>query len=435
MAGILVVSLIGKIDIFKTTIIVASGFFLIVLPPLIDRFVSLRVVPYEYIWPKEFIKNMSTFFLFTPKVGLGIRLEIAAILVLASFYVIVKSRSLIRGFLTGILLYLLVGLSVTPRLYLPVPEMTDLVVRQYKHIVYTSFYLVLCAIVSIFFLYRINRAFPKALFNELASFRTIHFVLMVIVGIHLNQTLNFFDFPDYLFILISIVVIVVLWLSTLLTNSVYDLAIDKISNPKRPLVKGVVNPSDYLNLSFVIAVIAIFLSSVLGIVPFIVTFIIIASSIAYSMPPLRLRKRLFGTLFIGWGSSLAFFIGFFCGNKIRDLSITSEAILLAILIFIALSFGSLTKDLKDFQGDVQSGVRTFFTIFGIKKGKLIVSIFLCLSLLIPILLFHKMSDLFFFVIASILTSVLFFVREEVVISYIGYGMVFTYCALRFLGAI
>jgi len=435
MAGILVISLIGKTEIIKTTLIVSSGFFLIIIPPLIDRFILLRGKPYEYILPREFIKNFSTFFLFTDKPGKAILVEIAAILVLASFYVFIKSRSIYRALLTGLSLYVLVGLSATPRLFLPIPSMNNLLIWKSRHIIYLSFYLGLSIILGIFFLYRINKALPKALLKELSSFRTLHFILMVTVGVYFNKNLSFLGFPDFLYILISIILIVIIWLSTVLVNNVYDLPIDRISNPSRPLVKGDISPSLYLSLGLVLSVISLSVSLVLGIIPFISTLLFILSSLAYSIPPLRLRKRLFSTLFIGWGSSLAFLIGYFNHTRISNISISSDALFLALLIFIAFSVGPLTKDIKDYEGDLKHGVKTFFTVYGIEKGTKIVAVLLGISLLIPLLLFHTILDIIFFGLLAFLISLFFYLRGKLVISYSGYGIVFSYCALRVIGII
>jgi 4-hydroxybenzoate polyprenyltransferase len=435
LAGILVISFIGKTEIIKTTLIVSSGFILIILPPLIDRFIYLRNFPYEYILPREFIKNFLTFFLFTPKAGKGIFIEIVGVLVLASFYVLIKSRSLLRALLTGLTLYILVGLSVTPRLFLPIPSMTNILIWHSRHIIYFSFYLGLCIILGIFFLHRINKALPRAFLKELSSFRTLHFILMIIVGVYFNKNLFFSGFPDFLYILTSIVLIVIIWLSTVLINNVYDLPIDKISNPNRPLVKGDISPSLYLNLSFVFSVLALSVSFALGIMPFLLTLISLLSSLAYSMPPLRLRKRLFSTLFIGWGSSLAFLIGYFSHSLISDISISSDALFLALLIFIAFSVGPLTKDIKDYEGDLKHGVKTFFTVYGMEKGTKIVAVLLGISLLVPLLLFHKIMDIIIFVSLSVLISLSFYLRGKLAISYSGYGIVFSYCALRMLGVI
>jgi len=435
MAGILVISLIGKTEIIKTTLIVSSGFILIIIPPLIDRFIFLRSYPYEYILPREFVKNLITFFLSTTKPGLGIMSEIAAILVLASFYVLIKSRSLLRALFTGLVIYLMGGLAATPRLYLPIPSMKNLLIWQSRHIIYFSFYLGLSIILGTLFLYRINKALPKALLKELRSFRTFHFILMVIVGVYFNKKLSFLGFPDFLYIMISIVLIVIIWLSTVLINNVYDLPIDRISNPNRPLIRGDISPYLYLNLGLILSVIALSVSIALWIIPFILTLISLLSSLVYSMPPLRLRKRLFSTLFIGWGSSLAFLIGYFNHTRISNFSISSEALFLALLIFIAFSVGPLTKDIKDYEGDLRHGVKTFFTVYGIEKGTKIVSFFLGVSLLVPLLLFHEIMDIVFFIIASVTISLYFYRRGKLFIPYSGYGIVFFYCAIRFLGII
>jgi len=435
MAGILAISFIGKTEIIKTTLIVSSGYFLIILPPLIDRFILLRRFPYEYILPKEFVKNLITFFLSTTKPGLGIMAEIAAILVLASFYVLIKSRSLLRALLTGLVIYLMGGISAAPRLYLPIPSMKNLLIWQSRHIIYFSFYLGLCIILGILFLYRINKALPKAILKELSSFRTLHFILMVIAGVYFNRTLSFLRFPDFLYILVSIILMVIIWLSTVLVNNVYDLPIDRISNPNRPLARGDIGPSLYLNLGLVFSVIALSVSIALWIIPFILTLISLLSSLAYSMPPLRLRKRLFSTLFIGWGSSMAFLIGYFNHTRISNISISSDALFLALLIFIAFSVGPLTKDLKDYEGDLKHGVKTFFTVYGIEKGTKIVAVLLGISLLIPLLLFHTIMDIIFFGLLSSIISSVFYLRGKLIISYSGYGIVFFYCAIRLLGII
>ena len=140
-------------------------------------------------------------------------------------------------------------------------------------------------------------------------------------------------------------------------------------------------------------------------------------------------------MFIGLGSSLAFFLGYFNRVKIGEISINGDALFLALLIFVALSIGPLTKDLKDYEGDLQFGIKTFFTIYGLEKGRRIVTALLCLSLLIPVLLFHRVYDVIFFVLASASVSLLFYSKSRVVLAYLGYGIVFFYCALRIMNFI
>jgi 4-hydroxybenzoate polyprenyltransferase len=430
LAGILIISFLSRTAIARTTLIVASGFSLFVLPPLVDRWIFLRRVPYDYILPKEFLKNILTFFLFTPKAGIGTIIEIYSMLLLASFYVWTKTRSWRRTVLTGISLYVLVSLAATPRLFFRLPRLTDARFWQSRHIVYIMIYFSLALIASVCFLCRINRALPKAVLRELLSPRTLHFVFMVGAGTYFNRFLHFFSFPDFLYILLSMILLVILWLGTVLINNVYDLEIDKISNPRRPLPGGQISPSFYLGLSPVLFLVSLLISSLLGFVPFLLTLVIILSSLGYSVPPLRLRNNLWGTLFIGWGSCLAFFIGYFNRVLIRDISIDKNIVILAGIIFAALSLGPLTKDLKDYQGDNGNGVKSFFTVYGLQKGKKIVSILLGLSLSLPLILFHRPADVIFLSLVSAIVALLFYRRGKLYISYAGYGSTLAYCLFR-----
>jgi 4-hydroxybenzoate polyprenyltransferase len=432
-AGVIIISSIAKRDIEKVARIVSSGFFLILLPPLIDHFIFHRSFPYEYILPNEFIRQFLRFFLFTSKAGHGIAIEIAALLFLASLYVGIKSRSLLRAVLTGIVLYILTSISVAPRLFLPIPDTQKYIFYHSRHIIYFGFYFILNMVIGLIYLARVNKHLPGALIKEMISFRTLHFILIVLVGAHFNDFLHFFVFPDFIYILTCVALIIMIWMFTLLTNNVYDLEIDKVSNPHRPLVEGQVCPAHYLGIASVLALIAIFMSPVLGSIPFVITLISILSSLAYSVPPIRLRRKLLSTVFIGWGSFLAFFIGIFATVRIKGISVDTKVIHVALLIFLAFSIGPLTKDLKDYEGDLKNGVRTLFTTYGIQKATKMASLFLGLSLVLPLSLFHTRQDFIVLGSLSILTVGSFYLRKSVSVSYIGYGLVFSYCGLRALG--
>lgn len=432
LSGILIISLVGKIAIIKVTKIVSLGFFIILLPPLIDRFIFLRDFPYEYVQPGNFLKNFATFYFLTPNAGYGIMIEIACILLMAFIYVWIRSHSFRRALLTSFLLYCLAAAAGSPRLFLPLPDAYDLIIFQSHHLIYFFLYFLLCMIIGMIFIYRIDKIFPYAIFKELLSFRTVHFILIVNTGIYFNPGLRYFYFPDIIYIFISSILLVFLWLSTVLINNVYDLEIDRISNPNRPLVKGEISPSLYIGFSSVFSILCLLLSLILGVIPFILSFLSILSSLAYSAPPLRLRRRIFSSVFIGWGSCSAFYIGYFSRSKLGELSLPNDMIVTGLLILVCLSIGPLTKDLKDFEGDRQAGVRTLFTVFGLEKGLKIVASLLCLSLLLPLFLFNAGIDIMIIGISAFLFSLLFYIKKNLVFAFLGYGAVFSYCAARVL---
>lgn len=430
LAGILGISWIGKIDMAKTARVVASGYVLIVLPPLIDHFLFLRNQPYEYLLPKEFAKNFLTLFLFTPKAGSGIFFEIVMIIVLASAYVFIRSRSVRRALLTALFLYLLAGLLATPRLFLPLPSMTNPVVWQSRHVLYFCFNLILSIIVGALFLWRVHPALPKSVFREIWSFRTLHFMVMAGAGLYSRKFFNVFAFPDVLGVFLTFTLMGLIWTVTVLINNVYDLTIDRVANPGRPLARQDVNPSFYLHLGLVLAIVASFVSLVLGTIALAITIVSLVSAIVYSVPPFRLRTRLLSNGFIAWGSVLGFYLGYFAAAPLLSPPISGDTVRLSLVIFLALFFGSFSKDIKDYQGDLRCGIKTMVTVFGLPKGQRIISAFLFLSLLTPLLIFHKTMDAIFMTATATGISWLFYGKGKIGISFAGYILVFLYCLGR-----
>jgi 4-hydroxybenzoate polyprenyltransferase len=433
LAGILLISYVGGIEVLKVTRIVSSGLFLIILPPLIDRVILGRTVPYEYVQPSEFLNDFVSFYVFNPKAGKGIFIELAAMILLSGFYVWLKSRSIHRSIATGLLLYVLIGLYSAPRLFLPLPGLGDEIFFLSRHIVFFFLFFLLSLILGVLFLYRVHKLLPHAIWSELRSFRTLHAILMVNAGVHFNPNLKFFYFPDLIYVFISTTLMTLLWLNAVLVNNVFDLEIDRITNPKRPLVLEKVQPELYLGLSAVISVVMLLTTLVLGLIPFILALLSVLSSLAYSVPPLRLRRWIFSTVFIGWGSVLAFFFGYFSHSSLDSFHLSSEALLVGGLIFVTFSIGPLTKDLKDYAGDEEQGIRTLFTVYGIEKGSWIVTWFLGASMLMPVLLFHKTFDILIIGTPAVVFPVLFLKKKRLRYAVTGYFAVFAYCALRTLG--
>jgi len=430
LAGILGISWIGRIDIAKTARVVASGYVLIILPPLIDHFLFLRNQPYEYLLPREFAKNFLTLFLFTPKAGSGIFLEIVMIIVLASAYVFLRTRSVRRALWTAGFLYLLAGLLATPRLFLPLPSMTSPVVWQSRHVLYFCYDLVLSIIVGALFLWRVHPALPKSVFREIWSFRTLHFMVMAGAGLYSRKFFNVLAFPDVLGVFLTFTLMGLIWTATVLINNVYDLAIDRVANPGRPLVRQGIEPAFYLHLGLILAIVAAFVSLILGTIALAITIVSLASAIMYSVPPFRLRLRLFSNAFIAWGSVLGFYLGYFAAAPLMSPPVSGNTVRLSLVIFLALFFGSFSKDIKDYQGDLRCGIKTMVTVFGLPKGQRIISAFLFLALLMPLLIFHKTMDVIFMAATATGTSWLFYGKGKIGISFAGYILVFLYCLGR-----
>lgn len=426
LAGILGISRIGKIDIARVTRVVASGYILLILPPLIDHFLFRRNRPYDYVLPQEWLRNVLVFFRSTPKAGPGIILEILAIVTLAGTYVFLRSRSPVRALAAGLFLYLLASLSVTPRLFLPLPPSTNPEFWASRHLVYFCFNLVLAAGIGFIFMRAVHRPLPGAVVREVLSFRTLHFLVMAGAGLYLRGRIHFLDYPDVLMAFLTFVLMGLIWTVTVLINDVYDLPIDRLTNPGRPLARGVALPAQYLHLAFILALVGVVISLALGPLTALITVVSLLSALLYSVPPVRLRMRLFSNAFIAWGSVLAFYLGYFALHGLRFPTVSAPAFRLSVVIFLALFLGSFTKDLKDYEGDLRFGNRTIFTVFGLARGRAAASILLGLSLLTPLLVFHRPADALFFSLTAAVTGVLFHRRGRLGISFVGYGVAALY---------
>jgi len=87
-------------------------------------------------------------------------------------------------------------------------------------------------------------------------------------------------------------------------------------------------------------------------------------------------------------------------------SLTPEAILFFFIILIAISIGSMVKDIDDYEGDLKAGVKNIFTIYGLEKGLKITSTLLFLSFLTPLLLFNEIYDFIACIVTASLTVLL-----------------------------
>jgi 4-hydroxybenzoate polyprenyltransferase len=391
-AGILVLALWTRTDIVRTARIVAAGYILIVLPPLLDRLVFHRAGAYEYAMPDDFPRNVLTFFWNAPGAGKGIFVEVVALLALVGAYAWLKTKSGWRAACAAFSLYGVFAVAGTPRLFLPMPRMTIQAVRESRHIIYFSAYLILVLVIGAMGLFLYRRRLLKAVSREMISFRSAHFALMAGAGAYFNAGIRAQPFPGLLYGATAVFASLLVWLVTVLWNNAHDLEIDRTSGRDRPLVRGWATPGEYIRLGRTLALFALFVSGVLGAKAFMIVALALLSAHVYSAPSLRLRLRLGSNAFIGWGSFLMFYLGYFAWTTIGEWPLGRVPVSVSLIILAALSVGTLTKDAKDYEGDRQVGARTVFTVFGPKKGGRIAAAGLFLSLLTPLALFRGLAD-------------------------------------------
>ena len=160
----------------------------------------------------------------------------------------------------------------------------------------------------------------------------------------------------------------------IVTNNIADLAIDKISNPDRPLIKNEVNRKQYLIAAVACLAWSVLLAFCLDTQILFGVVLISLVYFVYSCKPFRFKRiPLFAKFMIGINSLIAACCGFIlAGGRPVDFPMQWLG-----FILIPLSLAANFIDLKDTAGDKKDGIMTLPVLMGEPAAVL----FICLATL------------------------------------------------------
>ncbi|AFH48341.1 4-Hydroxybenzoate polyprenyltransferase [Ignavibacterium album JCM 16511] len=194
--------------------------------------------------------------------------------------------------------------------------------------------------------------------------------LVVFVGGIISSQNNSFD---RILILASIVAAIVAASGNVI-NDYFDIEIDKISHPDRPLAKGVIKSSNALWFYFFLNLIALFISYFLYLKLFAITILASAILFLYSF---HIKKiPLIGNITVASLTAIAFLFGGLAVNNIK------ASVVPAVFAFMINLIRELVKDSEDIDGDKSDNVITFPIKYGFEKTK-----YLILALTIVLIIF------------------------------------------------
>jgi 4-hydroxybenzoate polyprenyltransferase len=183
--------------------------------------------------------------------------------------------------------------------------------------------------------------------------------------------------------------------SAYMFNDVFDLEVDRISNPARPLPSGALSTREVVSVGSLLlvggAVIILGFGSAAS---FLMALVLCGLVFAYSAPPLRLRRFFLAPYFtIATSASLSFLLAYsFWGGGLDPASVMG-----AILIFGYGSGSCMVKEFKDIEGDSRMGVRSLPVALGLQRAvRVTIPAYLasCL-LLLPFYWLFDLSPVFF----------------------------------------
>ena len=139
-------------------------------------------------------------------------------------------------------------------------------------------------------------------------------------------------------------------------NDYFDLEIDRINKPKRPLVAGKLSSSQALIIALFEFAVGSLLALFIGFLAFIIAFSISLLLFLYSY---RLKRLpLIGNLAVSFSTGMAFIYGGIAVHRVV------ETLIPAIFAFFYHFGREIIKDIQDREGDTSEKARTFPIIYG-----------------------------------------------------------------------
>jgi geranylgeranylglycerol-phosphate geranylgeranyltransferase len=180
-------------------------------------------------------------------------------------------------------------------------------------------------------------------------------------------------------------------------NDIYDIEIDKINRPLRPLPSGKITITEAYILCFVLVVLSISISLIVSYPALLIVLFSLLLLFLYS----KFLKRvpLVGNTTVAFLTGLVFIFG---GVVVEN---SSAAIIPALFAFLINLIREIVKDLQDVEGDEKVGVKTFPVQFGFQKSRFLILFFtfsLILFTLYPFI--FNLYQIDFFIIVMVLVN-------------------------------
>jgi geranylgeranylglycerol-phosphate geranylgeranyltransferase len=175
-------------------------------------------------------------------------------------------------------------------------------------------------------------------------------------------------------------------------NDVFDIEIDRINRPDRPLPRGVLTPHDAWRMWMIVSVAALGINLFLDSTALLIALLSIALLYFYSA---RLKRTvLAGNLVIGLMTGMTFVYGGVVVGRV------GHAVVPAVFAFLLNFARELLKDVEDIEGDRKEHAVTLPVKYGITPALLLatVSLLVLMSATIAAAIFALYNSAFLFIV-------------------------------------
>jgi geranylgeranylglycerol-phosphate geranylgeranyltransferase len=206
--------------------------------------------------------------------------------------------------------------------------------------------------------------------NVLIAFLTIFIAAAVTGGLQINRE-----------VVLAAISTALITIGANVINDIFDVAIDRINKPYRPLPAGKLTRNQALIYFLVVYLAGWIIAALINMTMFLIAVLISILLVFYSV--WYKRTILFGNMVVSFSTAVAFVYGGLAVGRIK------ETFFPAVFAFLFHFGREVIKDLQDTIGDRQAGAVTFAVKYGHKPSfylTLVVFLVLILVTLIPYIL-------------------------------------------------
>ena len=235
--------------------------------------------------------------------------------------------------------------------------------------------------------------------------------LAILIGAYIAQK----DLPSIDKFVFTFFTALFLEASTFALNDYFDYEIDKKNKRvDRPLVRGDVLPKTALLLFFVFFPLGILSSYFVNLTCFLIALITAIFAVFYDV--VLKKVKLLGNFFIAYVMAIPFVFGgaAVVSSSTLTLNISPPIFIIALIAFLAGSGREIMKDVMDFEGDKELGVKSFPRYLGVRKSNMLAAVFYIAAVALSLVPFFMVQYTYFYL--NYYYLVVIFVTDTMLLS-------------------
>ncbi len=389
--ALLLFTFFTKTKVVKSFKVFSLYFSVVLLGMIVDLIVyGFGGTSVSYIFLESFEDLKGSFLSFfgsfdDSETTLGIQLHLFIFIALFVYYVFLKTRSVIKCLISGVVFYSFLFLAfISPYLI----NFFDFEVESFHGRDIVFFFSILSSIFVTFLFYLSRKRTFLIAFKDIRFLRLGYFLLIFALGLAFGYKEFSISFYEIIMpALILSISIVFAWSFSVITNNFADYEIDKVSNKKRPLFDDDISIEEYKTVALFSLLMSLISAAVVHYFAFFYCVLFIGIYFIYSMPPVRFKRvPVLSKLAISLNSFIVFVLGvhvfvmnvpYVSSNYIMDF--VPERYILFFLVFFTLAANFI--DIKDYEGDKKEGIKTLPVLLGLERAKTVIALFFSLPYL------------------------------------------------------